>query len=653
MNTPVIKIIGLRKSFTVGKSHIEALRGIDLEIRTGEFIVIYGPSGCGKSTLLSMLAGLDKPTEGQILVRDVDIYKLKERELAYYRRSKIGIVFQRFNLVSALSAKDNIGLPLTLSGTNRQETSDRAKELLKTVGLTDRAEHRPSEISGGEQQRVAIARALSSNPWILLVDEPTGNLDLEAGNEIMEMLKRVNKWGRTIILVTHNPEYVRFGDRVVYMQDGKIVDEKRNHALVGSESNKKLDYYIASKRSGRLRFPDAMKLSYAHFVSKKVRTFLTTLGVALGVSSIITLVSLGVGLQQVTAKQIASLNALVTISVSTQKNSINDLTEKTATSIGAINHVALVSPSITVPAKATFDQSTTQIVVQGLNRESLDFEDIKMIAGEPYADDNSVIVSRAVVKNLDIQDENDLVGKKINLTLVRTADQSELDTYGIPALKSVNYSPTVVGITGDMLTATIYAPLAKIKSLGAVSKYSALKVKTDDRKNVDVVRQAIETQGFATSSVVDLIKQVDKVFLVAQIILGIIGAVALIVALIGIANIMTISLLERTHEVGIIKAVGATNKDIRRIFLYEVFFFGLFGGTVGIGSAWLFGQGINALIKYLATQGNLPNSVQVFATPLNFIIEMLALTILVSIAAGWYPARRAARLSPMEALRHE
>jgi putative ABC transport system permease protein len=185
------------------------------------------------------------------------------------------------------------------------------------------------------------------------------------------------------------------------------------------------------------------------------------------------------------------------------------------------------------------------------------------------------------------------------------------------------------------------------------SIYNSVKIKVSDRKYVEQARNEIETLGYTTTSVVDLIKKVDKVFLITQIILGIIGGVALIVALIGIVNIMTISLLERTHEVGILKAIGATNKDIRRIFEYEVLLFGLVGGGFGVLSAWLFGEGINTTLSFLMKLSEIEGAIRIFITPVSFAIEVIVLTVLVSLLAGLYPAKRAAKLSPMEALRYE
>lgn len=651
----------MKKSFSLGDRSVVALSDVNLEIKSGEFVVVFGPSGSGKTTLLSLLSGLDQPSEGEVFIRGTNLYKQKENDIAYYRRTKIGVVFQQFNLVPTLSAVDNIAIPLLFSGVGRREAYKRSHELLLAVNLKDRANHKPQEMSGGEQQRVAIARALASNPWILFVDEPTGNLDVEAGEEVMEMLQKINRWGRTIVLVTHNPGYLKYGHRIVFVENGKISHQAINSANKISRQepvkeketggSNDLKYYIANKGRGRLGILETLRLSFIHFASKRIRAFLTTLGVALGVGSIVTLVSLGIGLQKITANQIASFDTLVTISVAKDKTSLNDLDDTTIKKISNIPNVSLVSPSLNSTAKVTLGDSTSQVLAYGLKEEALSFEGVRISSGGKFADGEGAIISKAALKNFDNIDEKDIVGEAAKIQVMSLSGSGSADT---PlGLQSANLSETISGVSSDETVAAIYLPLEKMAKLIGASKYSTVKVKVNSRQNVEGVRDEIEKLGFATTSVVDLIKQVDKVFFITQVVLGIIGGVALLVALIGIINIMTISLLERTHEVGVFKAIGATNGDVRRMFQYEVIFFGLFGGLIGVGGSWLLGYGINALINYLIQTNNLGTEMSLFVTPYVFALEMVLLTVVVSMMAGWYPARRASKLSPMEALRYE
>jgi putative ABC transport system ATP-binding protein len=219
-----VRAVRLTRTFEVGETAVAALRGIDLEVARGQFVALVGPSGSGKSTFLNLVGGLDRPTAGELWVDGVELSASKERALTEHRRRRVGFVFQGFNLLPRLTALENVAVPLLFVGVPERERLDRASELLDQVGLGDRLDHRPSQLSGGEQQRVAIARALIARPAIILADEPTGNLDSTTGGEIMALLGHLNReQGVTLLLVTHNSEAASFADRVIRLRDGRVV----------------------------------------------------------------------------------------------------------------------------------------------------------------------------------------------------------------------------------------------------------------------------------------------------------------------------------------------------------------------------------------------------------------------------------------------
>jgi len=219
----ILEVREVKKSYRVGKVLVPALCGVSFDVREGEFLTIFGPSGSGKSTLLHLMGGLDRPDLGGILIDGSDILKLNDNKLAELRLTKIGFVFQFFNLLPRLTALRNVRLPLTIAGASEKEASEKAKEMLKIVGLEARINHRPSELSGGEQQRVAIARALINNPKIVLADEPTGNMDTKTGWEIVQLMTKLNKEkGQTFVVVTHDPHISETADRIIYLKDGLI-----------------------------------------------------------------------------------------------------------------------------------------------------------------------------------------------------------------------------------------------------------------------------------------------------------------------------------------------------------------------------------------------------------------------------------------------
>ena len=230
----IVRVSGVTKVFKLRKHKVEALRGVDLQIHAGEYLSIMGPSGSGKSTLFNMIGGLDKPSSGKVFIDEVDIAQLDAYELAWLRCRKIGYIFQTFNLIQVMTALENVTLPMIFAGMHNDAAVEKGLELLEVVGLGDRFQHKPSELSGGQQQRVAIARAMANDPAIILADEPTGNLDLTTGEEIIELLKRLSEEKSvTVISATHDFKMLSVSDRVVWIRDGRIdkVEEREQLSI--------------------------------------------------------------------------------------------------------------------------------------------------------------------------------------------------------------------------------------------------------------------------------------------------------------------------------------------------------------------------------------------------------------------------------------
>jgi putative ABC transport system ATP-binding protein len=217
----MISLDDVEKTYKLGETTVEALRGSDVEIQKGEFVAVMGPSGSGKSTLMNMIGALDTPTSGKVNIGSEEIEDMTEDELALLRQKKVGFVFQEFNLINSMNAMQNVALPMIFRGVSEKKRTDRASELLERVGLGDRKEFNPSKLSGGQRQRVSIARALANDPEIILADEPTGNLDTETGESIMDLLTELNEQGKTIVMVTHDPNDAEYADRIIQIIDGQ------------------------------------------------------------------------------------------------------------------------------------------------------------------------------------------------------------------------------------------------------------------------------------------------------------------------------------------------------------------------------------------------------------------------------------------------
>jgi len=236
-----IQVEKLTKIYGTGTTAVTALDHVNLTIREGEFVAIMGPSGCGKSTLMHLLGGLDKPSEGHVIIGGHNLTDLNDERLTELRRRKIGFIFQFYNLIPVLNAVENAALPVTLDGMKSDESKQKAIEWLTRFGLGDRLQNRPDQLSGGQQQRVSIARALIAEPELILADEPTGNLDTRASDEIAILLRDVSKqYGRTVVIVTHDPRIAAYADRIIFLKDGKVVDE----TLLERKNNKKAESVV-------------------------------------------------------------------------------------------------------------------------------------------------------------------------------------------------------------------------------------------------------------------------------------------------------------------------------------------------------------------------------------------------------------------------
>lgn len=229
-----IRVKGLGKAYRMGEEVVVALRKIDLTIRQGEIVCIFGASGSGKSTLLNMLAGMEPPSRGEIVIDGHRIDKMSENELAAFRQKNVGFIFQSYNLLPMLTAVENVAMPLTFCGTERAQREAAAKSVLKAVGLGDRFNHYPTQMSGGQQQRTGIARAFVTKPKLIFADEPTGNLDSKTTDEIMRMMVAfARRYNETMVIVTHNPDLAAFADRIITLKDGEIIGDKANQSIIG------------------------------------------------------------------------------------------------------------------------------------------------------------------------------------------------------------------------------------------------------------------------------------------------------------------------------------------------------------------------------------------------------------------------------------
>lgn len=394
-----------------------------------------------------------------------------------------------------------------------------------------------------------------------------------------------------------------------------------------------------------MKIVDTLAIAKDNFKSNKLRTVLTVSGVIIGIGSILFLVSLGYGLQKITIEQISTTEALRILEVSAGGSKILSLNKQVVEDFSSIPGVEGISPRLDFSAQANFDSTATETIVSGIAPEFQELEVGLVDKGENLgADNNQIIITTTLMELLGVTSFDEIVGEEIDFDIFvpNGLDDEEFT-------KSQK-TFSVIGVREDK-TNNSQVNLAALEDLG-VANYGGVKVKVISQEKLDEVRSNIESRGYTVNAPVDTLSEINVIFQIFQVILGVFGVIALCVAAIGMFNTMTISLLERTREIGIMKAIGANNRDIMKIFLLESILIGFIGGILGILVGWLFGQGINIIVNALAkTLGGEP--VQIFVTPWEIAVVMIVLSIIIGLLTGLYPARRGSRLNPLLALRYE
>lgn len=390
---------------------------------------------------------------------------------------------------------------------------------------------------------------------------------------------------------------------------------------------------------------DAIKLGFCNLWRMKFRSFLTILGVVIGISAILLFVSLGVGLQKITSEQITGMNALTTLTITqTPATTVMEegpkLTRSSIEKFNKINNVERATGNISSPANVVSSETSTGAIVYGIDLDNFDLEVSSLNFGRKIENDNEAVITSALASAFSPSKES-VIGNDVTIKMIKNIDGLDYKT-GDVKLK-------VVGIEGNETAAMAYIPLEKMYIGTEFDKFSCVKVKVASRKDVDIAKNEIKKMGYQVTTIKDLIDQIDKIFLLAQVILGLIGGIGLFVSSLGIINTMTISFLERTHEIGIMKAIGATDKDIRKLFLFESALIGFLGGTLGVLIALAVGFVVNFTINLLIKDSG--QHLALFDTPMNFAATMVLVAIIISILSGIYPTRRAQKLLPIDAIR--
>ncbi|MCW0227828.1 ABC transporter permease [Campylobacter lari] len=627
------------------------LENINLYIQKGEFVAIIGQSGSGKTSLLNIIGTLDEPSSGKYFLDAYEVTNLNKDEKARIRREKIGFIFQRYNLLSLLNAKDNVALPAVYAGKNKHERSQKAKELLSFLELDHKELSKPNELSGGQQQRVSIARALMNGGELILADEPTGALDSKSGKIVLEILNKLNEQGHTVVLVTHDREIAARAKRVIEIKDGKIISD--NGVKKADEIKAKL--MPKEKKSFSLlknQLFESLKMSIASIIAHKLRSLLTMLGIIIGIASVVCVVALGLGAQQNILASISSIgtNTIEVVSgrglgdIRSGKTRLNLSDLKTLSSLPYLEAVEADVGKIGV---VTYKNNSLQARIHGVGPNHLRLRGFVMVDGrfinnEDIKDNTNIcIIDENALRILfDNISAKDVLGKSVifnkqPLTIVGVL-KKERDNKGFRADENTikiytPYTTLMNKITGDK---QIRAIVTKVKdevnpTLAEEAMVKILEIKRGKKDfftiNSDAIKNAIEEN---TATLTLLISSI--------------AVVSLIVGGIGVMNIMLVSVSERTREIGVRMAIGARKEDILMQFLIEAVLICSLGAIFGVMLSFIIIEVFNSL-----------NFGFTMILSLNSVFLGLLSSVLIGVVFGFFPAKNAANLNPISALSKE
>ena len=645
MKTPILELKNIHKHYTNGGTMVRALDGVSLTIHRGEFVAIMGQSGSGKSTLMNIIGCLDRPTSGSYLVLGAEAAHLSPDELAALRRETFGFVFQRYNLLATATAGENVEIPSVYAGLSKQKRVQRVSGLLQRLGLGDRTDHRPAELSGGQQQRVAIARALVNDPPVILADEPTGALDSKSGEEVLALLKELHAEGRTIILITHAENVARRASRIVRIQDGQIfedsgVAEKLTTETIGEENRNVGGVSFAAS------LQEALVTAWRSLHVNLFRTVLTLLGIIIGVAAVVAMLAVGEGSRQKVMDRISAFGTnlmLIRPGAAGIRNTgdIITLVPEDAAAIKGLPNIEAALPERSSRMTVRYGNIDYQTSVQGTGEDFPSARDWKVAEGQFFhADDLKayapvVVLGRTVARTL-FPDGRSPVGEYVLLR-------------NVPFLVIGVMTEKGASPNGSDQDDVIFVPInTGLVRLFGKSYLSSITVKVADTTDIDATQASIEallkarhrTEDFSVRNMASILQAAMETQDTFTLLLGTVAAISLLVGGIGVMNIMLVSVVERTREIGIRMATGARMRDILLQFNIEAAVVCAAGGVLGIVVGVIAGM----VLRYTGM------TVIFSVTPAVLAFVCASATGLIF---GYLPARKAAQLDPVVALASE
>ena len=624
-----LRIANLKKSYRVSRTETQqVLRGINVEFKRGEFVAVLGESGCGKSTFMNILGGLDQDYTGSIVLDGEFLKDYSEKKLDDYRKSRVGLIFQNYNLISHMSVHENIEVAMTMSNIDRAERKARTQEILAQVGLSEYADKLPNQLSGGQRQRVAIARALANTPEILLADEPTGALDKDSAEQVIQILKKIAESGKLVIVVTHSQKVASACSRILTIDDGVIKSDDKQYA-VSTKTTK-----AQTAKIQNIGLKELFKLAYSNILQTKKRSLLVSVGMSIGIAAVILVFCLSNGITGYVDKQLASsMNALqmqVVSEASISSSRIEDIEE--------LEGVDYVAEGTYVRMSSFYDYGGDEGTIMLLS-SAYDALDRDLTAGE-ICEDGEILISEAFAKNLynnSTDETQELVGTQIDITFGghTTAfiisgvyeDNSDYADYACAYVTKNNLSPMYEKADKTLRTNILYVYVV-------------------DTSYITSVKESIEAMSYTVSrddsTVETLLGYVD---LGTKVLTGF-ALISIAVSAIMIFIVTYTSVVERTKEIGVLRAVGGRKKDVTLLFILESAMIGAFAGLIAV----VFSLFISIVANLIMNQ-----YVGSWLVSLNAVTYLccFAASVAVGIGSGLLPSMQAANLDPVESLRSE
>lgn len=638
----LIEIEKLNKYFGTGENQAHILKDINLSIDQGDFVAIIGASGSGKSTLMNIIGCLDTASSGVCRIDGKETIEMNADELSDLRQRKFGFIFQRYNLLAALNANENVALPAVYAGMPSRERKARADALLDKLGLKEKTQNRPNQLSGGQQQRVSIARALMNGGEIILADEPTGALDSKSGETVLEILQDLHREGHTIIMVTHDPNIAATASRVIEIKDGRIIKDERQQPYHREQKLAKGEY-----RAPRFwdQLVESFKMATSAIMAHKLRALLTMLGIVIGIASVISVVALGRGTQQQVLSNINSLGTnTMTIMNGTgfgdrRANLTKNLTISDAELLNKQGFVDSTTPSSNLSATVIYGNTNVTGSVNGVGEQYLNVKGMKMVSGRFFNANEVKEAAQVVVIDANTQKDLGIIAPVEGKVIL--VDKKPLKIIGL-ASESNNMNQTSLKLW------TPYTTL--MQRISGEKHIDSLTVKVKDEVESQTAEKSVisllsakhgKKDFFIMNS--DTIKQtITSTTNTLTLLISSIALISLVVGGIGVMNIMLVSVTERTKEIGVRMAIGAKQRNILQQFLIEAILICLLGGVIGI----LLAGTIITLFNTLGSNFKMLLS-------LESVVLAVFFSTLIGVVFGYMPAKNASKLNPIVALSQE